>query len=174
MGSVADSVAANIGNTYWTTFFQKNFAHISSSIQNDTLFAIKRYVVFNKTTRCFQQNDTLFSTKRHVVFSKTTRCFQQNDTLFFESFALPRYKHRLASRALEINLTTLRQGDENELFRKRKKRESEAKERQKPYERENNYVLTTKFLCSKNLSLYFYNNSFMLSQREQQRRFWCA
>ena len=155
----------------YKTFFKKNFAYISSSIQNDTLFAIKRYVVCNKTIRCFQQNDTLFAIKRHVVFSKTTRCFQQNDTLFFESFALPRYKHRLASRALEINLTTLRQGDENELFRKRKKRESEVKERQKPYERENNYVLTTKFLCSKNLSLYFYNNSFMLSQREQQRRF---
>lgn len=62
------------------------------------------------------------------------------------------------------------QGDENELFRKRKKRESEAKERQKPYGRENNYVLTTKFLCSKNLALCFYNNSFMLSQRGRQRR----
>lgn len=55
------------------------------------------------------------------------------------------------------------QGDENELFRKRKKRESEAKERQKPYGREKNYVLTTKLLCSKNLALCFYNNSFMLS-----------
>ena len=31
-----------------------------------------------KTTRHFPQNNTLFSIKRHVVFSKTTRCFQQN------------------------------------------------------------------------------------------------
>ena len=29
-----------------------------------------------KTTRHFPQNDTLFSVKRHVVFHKTTRCFQ--------------------------------------------------------------------------------------------------
>ena len=36
--------------------------------QNDTLFSVKRYVVFYKMTRCFQQNDTLFSAKRHVVF----------------------------------------------------------------------------------------------------------
>ena len=36
----------------------------------------------SKTTRCFPQNDTLFSIKRHVVFYKMTRCFQQNDTMF--------------------------------------------------------------------------------------------
>ena len=36
--------------------------------QNDTLFSVKRHVVFYKMTRCFQQNDTLFSAKRHVVF----------------------------------------------------------------------------------------------------------
>ena len=29
----------------------------------------------SKTTRCFPQNDTLFSVKRHVVFYKTTRHF---------------------------------------------------------------------------------------------------
>ena len=29
----------------------------------------------SKTTRCFQQNDTLFSIKRYVTFHKTTRCF---------------------------------------------------------------------------------------------------
>lgn len=52
----------------YKTFFKKNFAHISSSIQNETLFAIKRYVIFSKTSRRFQQNDTLFSLKRHVVF----------------------------------------------------------------------------------------------------------
>ena len=36
--------------------------------QNDTLFSVKRYVVFYKMTRCFQQNDTMFLVKRHVVF----------------------------------------------------------------------------------------------------------
>ena len=44
------------------------------------MFSTKRYVTFNKTTRCFQQNDTSLSTKQHVTFNKTTRCFQQNDT----------------------------------------------------------------------------------------------
>ena len=28
----------------------------------------KQHVVFHKTTRCFQQNDTMFLVKRHVVF----------------------------------------------------------------------------------------------------------
>jgi len=32
------------------------------------LSQFKQHVVFSKTTRCFQQNDTLFSVKRHVVF----------------------------------------------------------------------------------------------------------
>ena len=36
-----------------------------------------------QTTRCFQQNDTLFFIKRHVVFYKTTRCFSSNITSFF-------------------------------------------------------------------------------------------
>ena len=89
----------------YKTFFKKNFAHISSSIQNDTLFAIKRY----------------------VIFSKTSRRFQQNDTLFFESFALTRYKHRLASRAPEMDLTTLMQGDENELFQNEKRETTRSK-----------------------------------------------
>ena len=93
----------------YKTFFKKNFAHISSSIQNDTLFTIKRY----------------------VIFSKTSRRFQQNDSLFFESFALPRYKHCLASRAPEIDLTTLMQGDENEFFRKRKKKDNQKQKRGK-------------------------------------------
>ena len=42
----------------------------------------KQPVVFNKTTRHFQQNNTSFSAKQHVVFSKTTRRFQQNNTSF--------------------------------------------------------------------------------------------
>ena len=41
---------------------------LSYLCSNNTLFSVKRHVVFNKTTRCFQQNDTLFSVKRHVVF----------------------------------------------------------------------------------------------------------
>ena len=33
----------------------------------------KQAVVFHKTTRCFHQNDTLFFIKRYVVFIKTSR-----------------------------------------------------------------------------------------------------
>ena len=40
----------------------------------------KQHVVFNKTTRRFQQNNTSFSAKQHVTFNKTTRRFQQNNT----------------------------------------------------------------------------------------------
>ena len=47
--------------------------------QNDTLFSVKRYVVFYKMTRCFQQNDTLFSAKRYDVFIKTTRRFWDDE-----------------------------------------------------------------------------------------------
>ena len=32
------------------------------------LSLFKQHVTFSKTTRCFPQNDTLFSVKRHVVF----------------------------------------------------------------------------------------------------------
>ena len=35
-----------------------------------------------QTTRCFSSNDTLFSIKRYVVFSKTTRRFSSNITSF--------------------------------------------------------------------------------------------
>ena len=33
----------------------------------------------SKTTRCFQQNDTLFSIKRYVTFHKTTRRFWDDE-----------------------------------------------------------------------------------------------
>ena len=39
----------------------------------------KQHVVFNKTTRHFQQNNTSLSIKQHVTFNKTTRHFRQND-----------------------------------------------------------------------------------------------
>ena len=52
------------------------------SLESDTLFCWKRYVVLLKMTRCFVENDTLFYWKRHVVLLKTTRCFIENDTLF--------------------------------------------------------------------------------------------
>ena len=127
----------------YKTFFKKNFAHISSSIQNDTLFAIKRYVIFSKTSRRFQQNDTLFSLKRHVVFwvvcaskIQTSPCVKSTRNRS-DNFDARRWKWT---------------------FSKTKKgRQPEAKERQKPYKRENNYVLTTKLLFSKNLALCFYN-----------------
>lgn len=43
------------------------------SSKNDTLFSKKRYVTFNKTTRCFQQNDTSLSTKVICCSMHTTR-----------------------------------------------------------------------------------------------------
>ena len=36
---------------------------------------MKRYVVFQETTRCFTRNDTLFYKKRHVVLQETIRRF---------------------------------------------------------------------------------------------------
>ena len=61
------------------TFFSEDREYLSlflsSLCSNNTSLFQKQHVVFNKTTRCFQQNDTLFSIKRHVVFNKTTRCF---------------------------------------------------------------------------------------------------
>ena len=54
------------------------------SLESDTLFCWKRYVVLLKMTRCFVENDTLFYWKRHVVLLKTIRCFVENDTLFLE------------------------------------------------------------------------------------------
>ena len=50
------------------------------SLESDTLFCWKRYVVLLKMTRCFVENDTLFYWKRHVVLLKTTRCFWKNNT----------------------------------------------------------------------------------------------
>ena len=44
---------------------------------NNTLFIIKRHVVYNKTSRCLLQNDTLFIIKRHVVYYKTSRRFDK-------------------------------------------------------------------------------------------------
>ena len=38
---------------------------------NNTLFIIKRHVVYNKTSRCLPQNDTSFTTKRAVVLIKS-------------------------------------------------------------------------------------------------------
>ena len=58
--------------------------------KNKPSFSAKQHVVFNKTTRHFQQNNTLFSVKQHVVFSKTTRCFQQNNTSFSVKQAVDR------------------------------------------------------------------------------------
>ena len=41
----------------------------------------KQAVVFHKTTRCFHQNDTLFFIKRYVVFIKTSRRLKCNNAL---------------------------------------------------------------------------------------------
>jgi len=63
-------------------FQSEGFLGFSPFIENNTSVSIKRYVVFNKTTRRFQQNNTSFSAKQHVVSNKTTRRFQQNNTMF--------------------------------------------------------------------------------------------
>lgn len=124
------------------TQFLHHFAYISDTILTAFLMQIGVYfdaiwrtflilfwepicsrnpsICSSKSSNYLPQNDTLFAIKRYVIFSKTSRRFQQNDTLFFESFALTKYKHRLASRAPEIDLTTLMQGDENDFFRKKK------------------------------------------------------
>ena len=59
-------------------FQSEGFLGFYPFIENDTSVSIKRHVVFNKTTRRFQQNNTSFPTKQHDVFNKTTRCFRQN------------------------------------------------------------------------------------------------
>ena len=41
----------------------------------------KQAVVFHKATRCFHQNDTLFFIKRYVVFIKTSRRLKCNNAL---------------------------------------------------------------------------------------------
>ena len=56
---------------------------LSSSSCIGLLLALSHHRFFRsdidqQTTRCFQQNDTLFSIKRYVVFNKTTRRFSSN------------------------------------------------------------------------------------------------
>ena len=69
------------------TRFNRSFIFLLSQVSHHLLtsrsFTRKQHVVFNKTTRHFQQNNTSFSIKQHVTFTKTTRRFQQNNTLLF-------------------------------------------------------------------------------------------
>ena len=55
----------------------------------------KQAVVFHKTTRCFHQNDTLFFIKRYVVFIKTSRRLKCNNALCW----LPRLTLRCCKRS---------------------------------------------------------------------------
>ena len=55
------------------------FSHM---FHNSSVLSKKQHVIFNKTTRRFQQNNTSFSIKQHVIFNKTTRHFQQNKPTF--------------------------------------------------------------------------------------------
>ena len=61
------------------TRFNRSFIFLLSQVSHHLLashlFTHKQHVVFNKTTRHFQQNDTSLSTQRHVVLYKTTRYF---------------------------------------------------------------------------------------------------
>lgn len=69
MGSVADSVAANIGNTYWTTkLFSKKLCAYFFFISKRAVVFKKWPVVFYKTSRRLQQNDLSFFKKWPVVF----------------------------------------------------------------------------------------------------------
>ena len=45
--------------------------------RKSSVLSKKQHVIFNKTTRRFQQNNTSFSVKQAVVFNKTSRCFLQ-------------------------------------------------------------------------------------------------
>ncbi len=63
-------------------FQGEGFLGFSPFIENNTSVSIKRYVVFSKTTRCFQQNNTMFSTKQHDVFNKTNRGLRGSGTRF--------------------------------------------------------------------------------------------
>ena len=63
-------------------FQGEGFLGFSPFIENNTSVSIKRYVVFNKTTRPFQQNNTSFPTKQHDVFNKTNRWLRGSGTRF--------------------------------------------------------------------------------------------
>ena len=121
---------------------------IHIELQNFFQKTLRIFFLHLKTTHRLQQNEPSFSKsepsfsiKCAVGCNKMTCRFSKSDLSFLGQFVLPRYKHRLASIAPEIDLTTLMQGDENEFFRKRKRkrikrkreRASKEKERQQPY-----------------------------------------
>jgi len=53
-------------------FQGEGFLGFSPFIENNTSVSIKRYVVFNKTTRHFQQNNTWVERKRHALSGNTS------------------------------------------------------------------------------------------------------
>ena len=70
-GTILTAFLMQIGVLFWY-FFEYQFA-----------VEIHRYLL-QKSSNYLPQNDTLFAIKRYVIFSKTSRRFQQNDSLFFE------------------------------------------------------------------------------------------